>query len=85
MSILLQALMQKQVTQNTNTIKLSDLREGSIVLVKGGFGSEAAVEATITCVCDDVKNGYPGVDYVVNKTQEMHWAYLDQVKRVITY
>jgi len=84
MSILLQALMQKQVV-NQNTISLSDLREGSVVLVRGGFGSEAAVEATITCVCDDVKNGYPGVDYVVNKTQEMHWAYLDQVKRVITY
>jgi len=84
MSILLQALMQKQVV-NQNTISLSDLREGSVVLVRGGFGSEAAVEATITCVCDDVKNGHPGVDYVVNKTQEMHWAYLDQVKRVITY
>jgi len=84
MSILLQALMQKQVV-NQNTISLSDLRKGSVVLVRGGFWPKAAVEATITCVCDDVKNGYPGIDYVVNKTQEMHWAYLDQVKRVITY
>jgi len=36
MSILLQALMQKQVV-NQNTISLSDLRKGSVVLVRGGF------------------------------------------------
>jgi hypothetical protein len=83
MSILLQALMQKQATQSN--VKLSDMREGSIVLVRGGFGNDPAVEATITAVCRDVKNGRAGVDYIVNATQEKHWAYLDQVKRVITY
>lgn len=66
-------------------VKLKDLREGSIVMVRGGFGSEPAVKARVEAVERDIKNGMPGIDYTVMSNGDGHWAYLDQVDRVVTY
>ena len=46
---------------NTQEFKL--LKEGSIVEVRGNFGSGPSELATIECVEDDIKNGTPGIDY----------------------
>ncbi len=65
-------------------ITLKQLREGSIVYVRGAFGTGPAVRATVTEVCADVKNGRPGIDYTTEDGDD-HWAYLDQVQAVYKY
>ena len=60
-------------------IKLSQVREGSIVRVRGSFGNGAPVRARVVGVEEDIKNGYPGIDYTVLADGEGYWAYLDQV------
>jgi len=56
-------------------IKLKDIREGSVVIVRGAFGSGPEERVKV----EDIKNGRPGIDY------EGSWAYLTQVQRVVTY
>lgn len=64
-------------------ITLNSLREGSIVKVATAFGSGRVVTAEVTEVEEDVKNGLPGICYTTNG--EGGWAYLSQVKKVVTY
>jgi len=64
-------------------IELKDIREGSIVLVRGGFGSEPARKAVVTSVDANIKNGRPGIDYEI--AGDSRWAYLEQVTRVELY
>ena len=69
-------------------VKLADIREGSIVVVRGGFGNDPPVRAVVECVEADIKNGRPGIDYRLErapKTGSGSWAYLDQVDRVVQY
>ena len=68
-------------------VKLKDMRAGSIVMVRTNFGGGPAVRARVEDVCEDVKNGRPGIDYFTlpNDTTGGSWAYLDAVDRVITY
>jgi hypothetical protein len=66
-------------------IKLKDVREGSVVIVRGGFGNGPAVKARVEAVERDIKNGMPGIDYTVMSNGDEHWAYIDQVDRVVTY
>ena len=66
-------------------ITLKQLRSGSRVLVRGGFGTGNAKRATVTGVEEDIKNGSPGIDYTVDATGEQHWAYLEQVQQVLAY
>ena len=66
-------------------VKLKDVREGSIVMVRGGFGSEPAVKAKVENVDSNIKNGRAGIDYTVIADRDERWAYLDQVERVVTY
>lgn len=66
-------------------IKLKDLREGSIVYVRTNFGTGPAVRATVVEVCEDVKNGRPGIDYEIEGQDHGSWAYLDQVQAVYKY
>ena len=63
-------------------ITLKQVRQGSIVKVRGGFGSEPAKRATVDSVESDIKNGRPGIDYTEFGTGEGRWAYLDQVVEV---
>jgi hypothetical protein len=60
-------------------VKLKDLREGSIVVVRGCFGSGPEQTVTVLAVDSDIKNGQPGIDY------DESWAYLSQVMRVVKY
>jgi hypothetical protein len=65
--------------QFVSNVKLGDIRKGSVVIVRGNFGSGPEERVKVEDVHSDVKNGMPGIDY------EGHWAYLSQVQRVISY
>jgi hypothetical protein len=65
--------------QERTMIKLKDIREGSVVIVRGNFGSGPEERVKVEEVHEDVKNGRPGIDY------EGSWAYLTQVQRVVIY
>lgn len=60
-------------------VKLNELREGSVVIVRGNFGNGKPERVLVEEVHSDVKNGRPGIDY------EGSWAYLTQVDRVVKY
>jgi hypothetical protein len=60
-------------------IKLKDIREGSVVIVRGAFGTGPEERVKVEEVHEDIKNGRPGIDY------EGSWAYLSQVQRVVSY
>lgn len=60
-------------------IKIEDIREGSVVVVRGNFGGGFPERVTVALVEEDIKNGRPGIEY------GDHWAYLDQVVRVVKY
>ena len=59
------------------------LKEGSIVEVRGNFGSGPLELAAVTCVENDIKNGLPGIDYTTYAGAS-HWAYMHQVHRIVT-
>ncbi len=65
-------------------VTLKQLREGSVVYVRGAFGTGPAVKATVESVESDIKNGRPGIDYVT-EDGDNHWAYLDQIQAVYRY
>lgn len=65
-------------------VTLKQLREGSVVYVRGAFGTGPSVKATVEAVEADIKNGRPGIDYVT-EDGDSHWAYLDQVQAVYSY
>jgi hypothetical protein len=60
-------------------IKLKDIREGSVVIVRGAFGTGPEERVKVEEVHEDIKNGRPGIDYAGS------WAYLSQVDRVVVY
>jgi len=66
-------------------VQLNEMRNGSRVVLRTSWGRGNTVVGVVTDVCEDVKNGIPGVDYVVENTGSTHWAYLDQVDKVLTY
>jgi hypothetical protein len=60
-------------------VKINEVREGSVVIVRGAFGTGQPQTVTVTEVEEDVKNGRPGICY------DESWAYLTQVDRVVQY
>ena len=60
-------------------VTLKDIREGSVVEVRPGFGAFPPVTVTVEEVEADIKNGRPGICYGEN------WAYLSQVDRVVVF
>lgn len=66
-------------------ITLNQIRQGSIVMVRGDFGLGNPVRAVVDAVEQDVKNGCPGIDYTEVNTKAAHWAYLEQVDSVVKY
>ena len=60
-------------------VQLKDIREGSVVIVRGAFGTGPEERVKVEEVHSDVKNGRPGIDYAGS------WAYLTQVMRVVQY
>ena len=61
------------------TVKFEDLREGSVVIVRGAFGTGPEKRVKVEEVHEDIKNGRPGIDY------DGSWAYLTQIDRVVSY
>jgi hypothetical protein len=66
-------------TKEQAMVTLKDIREGSVVVVRGNFGNGPEERVTVQEVEEDVKNGRPGICY------DESWAYLTQVMRVVTY
>ena len=60
-------------------VELKDIRQGSVVIVRGDFGSGAPKRVVVEAVEADIKNGRPGIDYAGS------WAYLTQVDHVVKY
>jgi len=71
--------MYTQYSTVLSTIRLSDIRTGSIVVVRGDFGLGMSHIASVDYVEDNIKNGKPGIAY------GRSWAYLDQVVQVLKY
>jgi hypothetical protein len=65
--------------QFVGNVQLKDIREGSIVVVRGNFGTGPEETVTVEYVDSDIKNGRAGIDYGDS------WAYLTQVQRVVKY
>jgi hypothetical protein len=69
-------------------VKLKDIRQGSVVIVRTDFGTGIPVRAIVDTVDENIKNGLPGIDYTYAGAANWHdgsWAYLSQVERVVTY
>lgn len=65
-------------------VAFEDVRAGSRVVIRSGFGSEPAETVTLDNVEEDIKNGRAGCDYV-DRNGETRWAYLSQIVRVVEY
>ena len=65
-------------------VGLEQVRAGSRVVIRSGFGSEPAETVTLENVEADIKNGRAGCDYTDTKG-EPRWAYLTQIVRVVKY
>lgn len=60
------------------------VREGSVVVVRGAFGSGQPERVTVDEYSRNIKNGLPGIEYTTS-SGEQRWCYMDQVDRVVTY
>lgn len=60
-------------------VRIQDIREGSVVIVRGCFGQGKPETVVVDEVDTDIKNGIPGIGYGDS------WAYITQVDRVVTY
>ena len=60
-------------------VTLNQIRVGSVVVVRGDFGTGKPQQVVVETVDEDIKNGRPGIDYADS------WAYLTQVDRVVKY
>lgn len=66
------------------SVKLTQVRVGSIVNIKADIGVGGSVEGTVTHVEANIKNGMPGIDYV-SKDGKKLWAYLSQISHVVKF
>jgi len=66
-------------TKEQLMVKIEDMREGSVVIVREAFGTGPERRVVVENVESDIKNGRPGIDYADS------WAYLTQVVRVVQY
>lgn len=66
-------------------IKITDIRQGSMVVMRGAFGNGVPTLVVVDEVLDDVKNGRPGIDYTIADGGTDGWAYLTQVDKVVKY
>jgi hypothetical protein len=83
MSILLAALQSNQFSSSAS-VNENDVRTGSVVVVRSGFGSESPETVTVLGFEYDGKNGLATIDYT-DKSGDGRWAYLNQIQRVISY
>ena len=65
-------------------IKLKDIKIGSEIMVRGDFGNGSSKKAIVDNIENDIKNGFPGIDYhYADDVNDDRWAYLSQIDRVI--
>lgn len=83
MNMLLNALMSNQSATKIN-VDDERLGQGSVVVVRSGFGGDAPEVVTLTGFTEEGKNGRNTIDYV-DKDGDGRWAYTDQIQRVISY
>ena len=62
------------------SLTLQDLKNGDVVIVNSCFGAGPLVVGTIVNMEENIKNGFPGIDYTTSNGAEK-WAYLSQVVR----
>ncbi len=62
---------------------IDQLKVGDKVLVSSNFGSGPVIEGTVDLIEQDIKNGFPGIDYVT-KDGNLKWAYIDQIVKKIS-
>ena len=67
-----------------HVISADDIRVGSRVVIRSGFGQEKPETVILAGIEPYGKNGYDTVDYVDSKGQG-RWAYLDQVVEILKY
>ena len=65
------------------SVTLNEIREGSVVMVRGDFGRGVAVVGQVDEALENIKNGFPGIGYTVKGVS--HWAYLDAVDSVVRF
>lgn len=61
--------------------EITDLRQGSKIVLRPGFGNDPPIEVVVDDVFQVIKNDRPGLTY----DDGTHWAYLHQVDRVLEY
>ena len=70
--------------QATNKVNVKQIRSGSVVVVRSGFGGGAPETVTVNDIELDGKNGMATIDYE-DRSGESHWAYTDQIVKVVSY
>ena len=69
-----------------NAITFSDIRKGSQIMVRGGFGNDVPRPATVQGLIPNIKkHGQGGIDYFFTPSGQVYWAYLDQIDEVLEY
>lgn len=66
-------------------VLLEQIKIGSTVVVRGGFGTESPRLGLVDEIEEDIKNGRPGITYTEIESGDPRWAYLNQVLRVESY
>lgn len=67
-------------------LRIGDLQAGDTVKVRGSFGAGSARIGVVTGVERDIRNGKPGIDYMLEGGTgpgDTRWAYLDQVDSIV--
>jgi len=83
MSVLLSSLLARSAIK-PSLIDNNRLKISSVVVVQGDFGAGSAQIVIITGFEEDGKNGRTTIDYI-DIDGDSRWAYLDQIKSVVTY
>jgi hypothetical protein len=66
-------------------VDINDVRVGSCVVLRPGFGEGLPIKAIVIEVDPDIANGRAGVTYATTTANSLHWAYMDQVDKVVRY
>lgn len=64
------------------TVSIDDINDGSVIMVRGSWGREAPVRATVIDIDTEGKNGKPVISYLRQDGEEK-WAYMNQVTQVV--
>ena len=66
-------------------VTLRQIKIGSHVVLRPAFGEGMPIEVIVIEIDPDIANGRAGVTYATTTANSMHWAYLDQIDKVVKY